>query len=408
MELLFISHKYPPGIGGMQKQSFELIQGFGKDHKVHTVVHDESVESKFIFFLSLKSRVRKIIKTNPGIQLVHCNDGVCAFFCKWIKDEFDIPVFLTFHGLDLLWPNKIYQKYLSRMIQHFDGLICVSDYTAQQCLKRNVPHDKIFIAYNGVDVNVRYDQSKINSQLRKRIKDLINADKKILISIGRPVKRKGFSWFIKNVLRELPQDYHYIIIGPGTQFNGFEDLIMSILPRKLRSQIELFFGWSSDQNSIYELQKDDSVNGSFNWYNELNYDSLLFALRNSDLMLMPNIHINGDAEGFGLVALESNLQSTYVLASRIDGITSAIHHNKNGVLVESENEEQWKDSIIQYIELSEEERNRKSMEAFAYAKITFPWKNMCERYERDLFVNFYLVKQRSRKTGSLHKVLQLD
>ena len=49
MEVLFITHKYPPSIGGMEKQSYELINGFAKIHKVHTLVYDnESSKVKFL------------------------------------------------------------------------------------------------------------------------------------------------------------------------------------------------------------------------------------------------------------------------------------------------------------------------------------------------------------------------
>ena len=38
--------------------------------------------------------------------------------------------------------------------------------------------------------------------------------KTILTALGRPVKRKGFSWFIENVLPKLEGNFVLLIIGP--------------------------------------------------------------------------------------------------------------------------------------------------------------------------------------------------
>ena len=49
MEVLFITHKYPPSIGGMQKQSYELIQGVSKNYKVNVIAYDNA-KSNLSFF----------------------------------------------------------------------------------------------------------------------------------------------------------------------------------------------------------------------------------------------------------------------------------------------------------------------------------------------------------------------
>ena len=39
MSILFVSHKYPPATGGMEKQSFELIQGIAQHQKIFKIVY---------------------------------------------------------------------------------------------------------------------------------------------------------------------------------------------------------------------------------------------------------------------------------------------------------------------------------------------------------------------------------
>lgn len=101
MEALFISHKYPPSIGSMQKQSCELIKCFGTHGVGHHIVLS-SQENRVTFFHKLKSRVRQMIAKHPNIQLIHCNDGVCGVLGQLLLRSIDIPLVVTFHGLDLL------------------------------------------------------------------------------------------------------------------------------------------------------------------------------------------------------------------------------------------------------------------------------------------------------------------
>ena len=57
---------------------------------------------------------------------------------------------------------------------------------------------------------------------------------------------------------------------------------------------------------------------------EVSDDMLAAAYRSADVMVMPNIPVRGDMEGFGLVALEAAAAGLPVVASRIEGITDAI------------------------------------------------------------------------------------
>ncbi|GAH84487.1 unnamed protein product, partial [marine sediment metagenome] len=54
-------------------------------------------------------------------------------------------------------------------------------------------------------------------------------------------------------------------------------------------------------------------------------DQTLKMLYNaSDLLMMPNIPVEGDIEGLGFVALEANSAALPVVASRLEGITAAV------------------------------------------------------------------------------------
>ena len=60
MEVLFITHKYPPIIGGMEKQSFELTTRMSKKHTVHLHAY-KGEGSKLMWFLSLKKEIKRML-----------------------------------------------------------------------------------------------------------------------------------------------------------------------------------------------------------------------------------------------------------------------------------------------------------------------------------------------------------
>lgn len=342
MEILFISHKYPPTIGGMEKHSFELITTARQQHTVHQLVHTGEEESKFSFFLKLKSRVKQLLKQHPTIDIIHLNDGLMGLFSTWLKSYTDIPVVLTFHGLDLVFPNTLYQNRIKEKFVHFDGLICVSTATANECLKRNFPAEKVFVVPNGVDhdlVNYPYDREQVLARFKKEFGiDLSN--KKVITTLGRPVMRKGFSWFLKHVVPGLSDDVMVVMIGPLSPPKQ-DSLLGKLVPKSIKDQITLMKGGLNDEAAIRDLLKDKKYNNKVIQTGKLPFDFLLGMLYLSDLFAMPNIKMEGDAEGFGLVALEASLCQTVVLASRLEGITEAIQDQKNGYLLPSANAEIW-------------------------------------------------------------------
>jgi len=379
MEVIFISHKYPPSIGGMQKQSFELIKGYASYDKAHKIVPGSN-ESKVSFFWNLRSQVQKLIDDHPNVKLIHCNDGVCGFLALQLLRGIEIPVVVTFHGLDLLWPNRLYQNWLkSGGLQRYAGIIGVSEFTAQEAIKRGADANKVSVVLNGVD-DPDWSIDKVRPEIRNYIQDLSLLKKKLIVSIGRPVKRKGFNWFIQRVLPLLHDEAHYIIIGPKAKRGKFHELIRKVTPKALLNQVDLFWGSNSAQNKLEALQNHGSYNKRFDWLDDLNYHELQYVLSEATLSVMPNISVDGDAEGFGLVSLEANMLGTYVIASDVDGIPSAVRDTYNGSLLPSGEEKIWVQKINQFLFLSPEELSKIEKEAKHYVQRTFSWSKMAEEY----------------------------
>ncbi len=379
MEILFITHKYPPSIGGMEKQSFELINGVKKYHTVHTLIYDNKT-SKIKFLLSIPRRVKKILKENPGISIIHLNDGLLALFSLAIKRFSKRPLLVTLHGLDVVFPNKIFQKWVMEKFQILDGVIAVSQATALECLKRGFDPKKVFVVRNGVDTDLSnvYRKFGFRSELEKKI-GISLGDKKILVSVGRSVRRKGFSWFVNRVLPNLDKDVVYLIIGPTNPHIRKIHFLLSILPSKFAHQISLAFGLGVDEIEINRALKKSHINGRAFYLGKLPFEDMVQVLKHSDLFIMPNIQVTGDAEGFGLVALEASICGLPVLASAIEGITCAVIDGENGFLVPPEQEEVWIDKIQSL--LSDTESLKVFGEAAKHYTISnYKWERMVGGY----------------------------
>lgn len=375
-EVLCITHKYPPSIGGMEKQSYELTQGLQQYYKTHVIAYQDE-GNKTLWFAGLRSKIESVLKKNPGISLIHLNDGSMGAACLWLQKWTNIPVVVTYHGLDITFPLGFYQRQLVPRLSRYDGAICVSQYTREQCIKRGFDKNSTFTVKNGVETamgDVPFDPT-----IKDKIKNQYGidlTDKKVILATGRPVRRKGFSWFIKHVLPLLDDDVVFIMTGPMKREASFLEKGIERIPGS--HHLQLLLGVANDTHAVIEM-----LQTSKNAYHlgSVPYNDLLQILSLADLFVMPNISVEGDEEGFGLVALEASMRGTYVLAAGIEGITDAVIDGKNGCLVPSGDANIWAAKIKEL--LSEPDKLKQlSEEGKKFTRINYSWDIMVEGYHQ--------------------------
>jgi len=341
MEILFITHKYPPSIGGMERQSFELTQRM----KQHAVVHllcCAGAAHKVRFFASLKRRIREKLRQHPGITILHFNDGLAAAFCSGAHDFPECIRTVTIHGLDIVFPNTVYQRYILPRFNRFQSVIAVSQATAQACVQRGIRPEKIKVIPNGVDHDIAfYEPSPADRAAFMEKYEGVFDGKITLVLMGRPVLRKGFSWFLQAVFPELPADFQVLIIGPFREKRPFSTTLLQLLPPFFRKQLELLFGLPSDEDNLRTLLRSPELQGRVRHLGKLPFTHVMQVMSAADAFVMPNIPVAGDMEGFGLVCLEANLRGLPVFAANLEGITEAVQDQKNGWLLPAGNTSAW-------------------------------------------------------------------
>lgn len=387
-EVLFITHKYPPMIGGMEKQSFHLIKGMSRHYKTHVIAYQNN-GNKLLWFICLKSKIKATLKENQGIKLIHLNDGLMGVACLWLQRYTSIPIVVTYHGLDITFPHSFFQNKLIPKLTNYSGAICVSESTRNLCIKRGFNEKLTFTVRNGIDNQLATIQP--NENIKERLQNLFGIDisnKRIIVSTGRLVKRKGFSWFLKNVMPCLDKDIIFLMMGPLNNKPSFFEKIVQSLPDKTSGHLQLMLGHATDTKDIIKLV---AMQESVYHLGKVSDDDLFQILLLADLFVMPNIAVEGDTEGFGLVALEAGIKGTYVVASGIEGITDAVINGENGCLLPSENAQAWTNKIHEL--LSDRHKLKMlSQQGKEYTLKHYSWDIMSNGY-KDVFDKLMSTKQ---------------
>lgn len=264
------------------------------------------------------------------------------------------------HGRDVTLPVRVYQWVVPNVFSALDAVLPVSRATGAACLERGLAPAKVQVVPNGIDLS-RFPSpegdAKMRDDLRAHLDDPeapLPPDALLLCSVGRHVTRKGFDWFVANVMPRVPASVHYWIAGDGPDTDRIRNAIRQngLAPRvRMLGRIS-----DADLTRLY---------------------------RGSDLFIMPNVPVPGDMEGFGIVMLEAGLCGTPAIASRLEGIQDVITPGVNGHLVTPEHPDAFADVIRSYVG-APERLQETSAQARQHTVDTFGWDAVAETYVKHL------------------------
>jgi glycosyltransferase involved in cell wall biosynthesis len=325
MSVVFLIRKNPGSIGGIQRLMNEITDGLSHVIDVERIVWhgpDWAVPCylPYFYYKAIKNRSK----------LVHCDDAVTALIGAKIRANSDKKVVASVHGLDVILPIPLYQEKVKKALVALDKIICISRATAKQVIRRGIDESKIKIIPPVAEIpsiELARDES-----LYQKLEFEIGLDlrhKKVLLSLGRPVARKGFDRFITDVFVHLPEDFIYLVAGPKPNMPAWMKALRPILGKRLYHNLLLASGLYNVHDKLVALSTHPRVfymNGVSDTLREM----LLAA---ADLFIMPNRTVEGDMEGFGLVALEASSRGVPVVATGIEGIKDAVIDGQNGFCV---------------------------------------------------------------------------
>jgi phosphatidylinositol alpha-1,6-mannosyltransferase len=219
------------------------------------------------------------------------------------------PVFIYAHGEELTgWGRGRKFQAMCFAMRHADGILSNSDNTRDTLIDLiGVDPQRIALICPTVDED-RFRPGQPGDDLRSAIG--LTGEQKLILSVGRLQRRKGFD----NVIRSLPTlleqglDVEYALIGIG-----------------------------EDQDYLQGLAGELDVADRVHFLGHVSYENLPRWYNTCDLFAMPNRDINGDSEGFGLVFLEAAASGKPVVAGKAGGTGSAVVEGVTGLRVDGEN-----------------------------------------------------------------------
>lgn len=324
---LLITSYFPPLTGGISKSLYNFSKKFNPSEIV--ILTDKKfigrenfkIETKSFFWSVWPNWVPLIFKTfasilTNNIRIIQVGQVIPIGYVAFLMKKFiNITYIVYIYGQDLIITRDLARKnkMLIKVLNNSNGIIANSQFTKKLAIKMGVK--------NAISIAYPCPQKDIKDYSEEELKNFLNknniTNKKIILTVGNLVKRKGHDIVLKSLKRLVKKrkDFVYLIVGNGPNNNNLKELVNKY---KLTQFVKFF----------------EDVND-----NEL---GLFYA--SCDLFIMPSRIIKNssgqpiDVEGFGMVFLEANLYGKPVIGGDNGGQSDAIINNKTGFLVDSLND----------------------------------------------------------------------
>jgi len=333
---LLVTLDFPPNLGGVAAYYYNVCQNLPADKIIVLAPEQEGAEAfdqKQNFTIIRKNLLNNLPQTKPKsifriltrfqwvtiikhlteiidshkIELIQVGQilplGTLAMICRRRKK---IPYVVYTHGLDITLPQRFKRKkiLLKKIIKNARAIIANSHWTKDELEKLGAEPNKVIVAYPCP--NIAAEQSS-EWKIEEIKKEHGLKDKKILLTVGRLVARKGHDMVIKalpKIIKEVP-NLIYLIIGSGPYRENLNKLV--------------------NQNSLQDYVE---------FISSVSQNDLAALYQVCDAFIMPSRQLkNGDVEGFGIVYLEANLFGKPVIGGQSGGVSEAVVHGQTGILV---------------------------------------------------------------------------
>jgi phosphatidylinositol alpha-1,6-mannosyltransferase len=226
------------------------------------------------------------------------------------------------HGHEVWWAKVFpFNLLLRRIGSTVDVLTYLGDFTRaaiSKALSQQAQSAMVKIA-PGIDVDHFLPTDA--SELRK---SLGLSDKKVIVSVGRLVHRKGQDYLIEampKILEQVPQA-HLLLVGEGPY----------------REHLE-------------KLAKKHKIESSLTFIGRIQYKELPTYICVGDIFAMPSRSrlLGLEVEGLGIVYLEASSCGLPVLAGNSGGAPDAVIQNKTGLVVSGTNTQEIANAAVELL-----------------------------------------------------------
>jgi len=324
----------------MELLSYEVTTRIALRRPVRIVAAKGGVWS--LPWFMLRAAVQLFVGCSRGeVALVHLGDPVLAPLAT-IARAFGVRVVVTIHGLDItydVWPYPLLRHIFLRRV---DACVFISRATKAAAAQRDVA------ARRTETIGIGVDLSSIPTPE-------VDREDNLLLFVGRLVKRKGLAWFVGEVLPDLTRDHSNLrlaVIGEG-----------------------------SERRRIEAVASAAGVGDRLLWLGAVPDASKWQWLARATVCVMPNVPVDGDMEGYGIVALEAIACGCPLVAADLEGLRDAVDGFEGRILLPAGAAPEWRLALRALLDDCNA-RNRMIVDARRWIEAARDWTAIIDRYDR--------------------------
>ncbi|MBC8586924.1 polysaccharide pyruvyl transferase CsaB [Paratissierella segnis] len=349
--------------GGAKTHIISLLKGLSNliDAKVICFIEDtfyedskkaginiEVYEQKSRSDLSVINRLTEEIK-RENYSIIHCHGARANFIGMFLKHKINKPMVTTIHSdykldfKDNFYKRLVYTTLNKFALKRFNYYIAISDSFKEMLVQRGFKRDRIFVAYNGIDIENKPIFVE-KDEFFKRYN--IDYEGKLVVGIlARLDLVKNHETFIRAAEKVLEnrKDIIFLIAGEGNDEKRLKSLVKEL---KLEENI-YFLGF---------------VNDPYSFLNAI------------DINVLTSL-----SESFPYVILEGARMKKTIISTKVGGITKLIKDGYNGYLIDVGDEDKLANRI-EYLSNNKEEIRILGENLFTDVKENHSYKSMAEEH----------------------------
>lgn len=240
--------------------------------------------------------IKKILKETK-YDLIHAHFGFNALLIYPLAKMFNIPLVVTFHGVDAspqMLRQREYRKRMNKLLEYASAIIIVSPHM-RDTLELEKHAKKVFVIPCGVDP----DEFKISQ--RSNDSEFVT-----VLHSGRFVSKKG----VPDLIR-----------------------VFSLLSHRFRN-MRLHVVGDGPELELCKQLADDARTDSIKFFGARSHEEVKKFMEEADVFILNSRRGDrGDMEGMPVSLLEAMSMALAVISSRHAGIPEAISNEVEGLLI---------------------------------------------------------------------------
>jgi phosphatidylinositol alpha-1,6-mannosyltransferase len=336
--VLIVSWNYPPAVGGIDNLVADVARALGAVHDVTVATRrvpgaaaDPRVVRMGTGFGSFLPRalaytLRSVASRTVDLLIAGSATSCSVTACAATLGR--VPAAMLCMGLDLVYPNPLYQAQLRVSLPRHRAVVAISRHTRTLALRAGAAPERLEIIPPGGSSEIMrlIETAPSPEETKERFG---HPGRPWLLSVGRVIPRKGLHRFVREifprVLRAVP-DTLLVIAG--------DDVSAGIIHRE--GELALI------RAAVAELGLENNVL----FAGRVRGADLAALYRAADVFVFPGRDLPHDVEGFGMVVIEAAAAGVPAVVTSCGGIPDTVEDGTTGVIVAPEDAAGYADAVI--------------------------------------------------------------